>query len=101
MTNPITNNVAITEVQDRPGKSTSQKPDVNRDTFAGGGGRDQVTLTSAARQLGELVSLATESSDVDDARVAQVRAALDANEYTVNALRIAERLIESDGVFRG
>lgn len=59
----------------------------------GGTGGDRVTLTETAVRLSELTRTVSEQPAVDQARVAEIRAAIQEGRYEVNAERIAERLI--------
>jgi negative regulator of flagellin synthesis FlgM len=53
-----------------------------------------VTLTDAARRLAALERVVASIPDVDVARVAELRSAIESGRYTVDAERIASRLLD-------
>jgi len=57
-------------------------------------GDSSVTLTDAARRLAALERVIANVPDVDLARVAELRSAIESGRYTVDAERIASRLLD-------
>lgn len=57
-------------------------------------GDSSVKLTDAARRLAALERVIASVPDVDVARVAELRSAIESGRYTVDAERIANRLLD-------
>lgn len=57
------------------------------------GGTDQLSLTGEARQLHEVESRIASASVVDSSKVGAVRTAIENGTFSVNAERIAEKLM--------
>lgn len=96
MSNPINNDLGINRVQGRAGarvndESRSESP--RTQDSAGPTQGDRVTLTEDAQRLGEVLSAALDSSDVDSARVDALRDAIDKGEYEVDSRQTAEKLV--------
>ena len=60
---------------------------------AGGGGTDRVEVSEYARLLGRAQAQVRLTPDARARLVAELRARVDAGTYTVNARRVAERLL--------
>lgn len=56
------------------------------------GAADSVSLSDASRSLANLESRVRDSADVDNARVAQVKLALDSGSYQIDAKAIADKI---------
>jgi negative regulator of flagellin synthesis FlgM len=65
------------------------------------GHSDQVSLTSQARQLREIGAQLAEQPVVDPQRVEAVRSAIDDGTFTVNAQRIADKMISLEQALVG
>lgn len=96
MSNPINNDLGINRVQGRAGarvndESRSESPKTQDSASPAQG--DRVTLTEDAQRLGEVLSAALDSSDVDNAKVDSLRDAIEKGEYQVDSQRTAEKLV--------
>lgn len=58
---------------------------------------DKVSLTNAATQLQSLQQNIAALSEVDSARVAELRAAIENGEYLVDAQKLAQNMIKFEG----
>jgi len=59
---------------------------------------DNVSLSTAGQNLAKLEAELAKAPDVDDAKVAEVRASLANGSYSINADRIAENMLDQDSV---
>lgn len=95
MTNPISNNMNVSEVTERVDKKATetQRPEqVPPERPAA----DQVTLTSDAQRLGRVIDAAQAEPEVDNAKVEALRESIQSGGYTVDSGRIADALLEVD-----
>lgn len=58
---------------------------------------DKVSLTNAATQLQSLQQNIAALSEVDSARVAELRSAIEKGEYLVDAQKLAQNMIKFEG----
>jgi negative regulator of flagellin synthesis FlgM len=90
----------ITGFDNRPvqigGQGAAERATGKRDsaTSTAGGPGAQVRLTDSAVQLAALEKALAQVPDVDMRRVAEIRAQIDAGEYTVDSQKIATKLLE-------
>jgi len=90
----------ITGFENRPvqvgGQGAAERTSGKRDAAAGAAERPgaQVRLTDSAVQLAALEKALAQVPDVDMRRVSEIRAQLDAGEYTVDSRKIATKLLE-------
>ena len=68
---------------------------------ASGAAADQVSLTDQANRLQALEKTVLAMSDVDDSRVAAVRAQLDRNAYVIDPADVAAKLIDFETALYG
>ena len=61
--------------------------------------RAEVSLSDAAQQLNRLESQINTAADVDSDRVEALQRAIADGSYSVNAERIAERMLDQDDLF--
>lgn len=95
MTNSINNTSGVGELHNLADKRSTETQEVQT-TESGheNTGIDQVTLTTNARQLSDLVKLSASEPDVDTAKVEAIRDSIARGEYVVDSTRIAERMVE-------
>lgn len=96
MSNPISNDLGINRVQGGAGARVNDDSRSESPKGKGPAGEaqgDRVTLTEDAQRLGEVLSAALDSSDVDSAKVDSLRDAIDKGEYEADAQRTAEKLV--------
>ncbi|TAK54322.1 MAG: flagellar biosynthesis anti-sigma factor FlgM [Gammaproteobacteria bacterium] len=62
---------------------------------------DQVTLTDSARQLQRLSEEVAAAPELDTARVAALRQAIERGEYQVDARRVADRMLALEHTLAG
>ncbi len=61
---------------------------------------DQVTLTTSARSLQKLSEAIAQTPVVDAAKVATIKQALGSGTYTIDASRIADKMIQAESGFK-
>ena len=72
-------------------KSNSEKPSSNASS-------DSVSLSAEAQSLGKLESSIAAEPEVDAAKVASIRNAIQSGQYQVNAEQIADKIIRQDSL---
>jgi negative regulator of flagellin synthesis FlgM len=55
---------------------------------------DKVAISGRAKEAARVKELATSASDVDEARIAKLRAAIEGGSYKMNAEAIADKLVD-------
>lgn len=79
-----------------PGASSApvdaRQPTVGQDTVASRA--DAIAITADGQALNDAAERIEQTPEVNQARVDAVRAALERGEYTVDATRVAERILE-------
>lgn len=60
---------------------------------------DNVSLSHEAKALGRLEKAVSDSSDVDTARIAAVKAAIADGSYTIDTHKIAGKMLAQDDLF--
>ncbi|PAV25151.1 FlgM family anti-sigma-28 factor [Tamilnaduibacter salinus] len=80
---------------------TSQQPASDTAAKQSSGARaDSVSLSDQSKALKSLESRLAEYPEVDDARVAEIRAALEDGSYKVDAEKLAQKMLDEDqGIF--
>lgn len=98
----------ITGYQNRPvqagtDKKVSRNTDASTGTSAGAtsSGSSPIQITDQARQLAALESAVQAMPVVDDARVAEIRNAIEEGRYEVAPERIADKLLSMEKDFGG
>ena len=71
--------VAVDAKASRPAPATRQPPEVE--------------VSPEAKAIGKAVAAAAQTPDVDEAKVARIKAAIDAGRYSVSAERLAEKML--------
>ena len=61
---------------------------------------DSVSLSSAGQTMAKIEANLVKSPEVDEAKVAQLKAAIENNSYTIDEDNIANKLLEQDEMFR-
>lgn len=90
----------ITGLENRPvqvgGQGAAERASGKRDSAPSAADKPgaQVRLTDSAVQLAALEKALAQVPDVDMQRVSEIRAQLDAGEYTVDSRKIATKLLE-------
>ncbi len=87
---------------DRNGLTPSEREMVGRNTDNGGTSvKDTVSFSETAMRMGRLGTAVEQTPVVDSKRVEEIRQALEAGDYQVNAERIAERLMAFESLLGG
>jgi negative regulator of flagellin synthesis FlgM len=68
---------------------------------AGAAAGVKLSLTGMASKLEKITQRLKEQPDVDDARVARIRQAIDNGSYELNTQRIAEKLLSAESMMGG
>ena len=92
ITNINSNRAQLNSSQSGSVKSRNEAKvsDQSGDTSSAG---DRVTLTNTASRLKDIENQLSSSSAVDNARVAQVQSAISNGDYSVDADRIADKML--------
>ncbi|MBS0386876.1 MAG: flagellar biosynthesis anti-sigma factor FlgM [Proteobacteria bacterium] len=61
---------------------------------AGAGQADSLSISGSARSLANLQSIIAGTPDINGERVARVSKSIESGQYTVNAARIADRMLQ-------
>jgi flagellar biosynthesis anti-sigma factor FlgM len=61
--------------------------------------QDDVELSEQAKQLTALTDKVSALADVDESRVAEVKAALERNEFKIDNHRLADKILAADNQF--
>lgn len=91
----------IDGLQNRPVQVGAEKPVVLRPREAGAipstaAGGSPVHITDQARRLAALEHAVQSAPDVNEARVAEIRSAIEEGRYEISPQRIAEKLLRLD-----
>ena len=93
ITNINSNRASLNSNQSSSVKSRNEaKLDSSPEKSSGESG-DRVTLTDTASRLKDIEQQLNKSPSVDDARVAEVQSAISNGDYSVNADRIADKML--------
>lgn len=94
---PIQNGVGTPRASTAERPSSAQSSSTNQG--ASNNAEDKVSLTDAATQLQSLQQNIAALSEVDSARVAELRSAIENGEYLVDAQKLAQNVIKFEGQF--
>lgn len=61
--------------------------------------QDDVELSSQGKRLNALAEKVGALPDVDESRVAQIKAAIERNEFTIDDQRLADKILAADDFF--
>ena len=93
ITNINSNRAQLNSNQASSVKSRNEAKQSNESSSSSSDG-DRVTLTNAAARLKNIENELNTSSSVDSARVAKVQSAISNGDYTVDADRIADKMLD-------
>jgi negative regulator of flagellin synthesis FlgM len=68
---------------------------------ASNGGRENVQITGAARQLASLEQAVRDLPAVNDSKVAQISNAIEQGTYSINSRHIANQLVQMEKALKG
>ena len=95
--NGITNN---TNSSGANGAKAATEKGSDRPNAGGGGSQsDSVELSSQALVLTDLETKINSANAIDSSKVEQLKAAINSGEYTIDADKVAARLLASDDLF--
>lgn len=97
ITNINSNRAQLSSNQSSSIKSRNEAKQENQNESASTMG-DRVTLTDTASRLKNIEQQLNNASAVDNARVAEVQAAISNGEYTVDADRIADKMLSFEDI---
>lgn len=97
ITNINANRAQVSSNQSDSVKSRNDATQENQSESASTAG-DRVTLTDTASRLKDIEHQLNNASSVDSARVAEVQSAISNGEYTVNADRIADKMLSFENI---
>ena len=86
----------VVETKVNPSRVPSNQPDTNQNAQPVKG--DDVTITQEARNLVKIASDVDKTSEVDQARVALLKQAIDTGTYTVDPGRVAEKFLQFESM---
>lgn len=95
MNTRINQNAGVQYVSNR-GVSESRNTAPGAATTATGKGDDKISLSSQADRLNNLTQLATDSPDIDMAKVEAIKAQIANGEFAVDAGRLAGKMLTAD-----
>ncbi len=81
---------STTQVAGAPAQST-QKPDIQESSAS-----DTVELTGSGKLLAQAAETLSSIPEIDSAKVAEVRLAIEAGDYVIDADKITDALLRSD-----
>lgn len=93
VTNINANRAQLNSGQTGAAKSRNEAKQENQPGNSSATSADRVTLTDTASKLKDIEQQVNSASVVDNARVAEVQSAITNGEYTVNADRIADKML--------
>lgn len=93
----IQNNVSSRARQTVP--ANKPESDTNNSIKSSPTSSDSVSLSSEGQTMAKVATELSNTPDVDSAKVAQLKAAIENGSYSVNAEQIAESMLEQDEMF--
>lgn len=60
---------------------------------------DSVSLSSQGQAIAKIEAQLVKSSEVDEAKVAEIKAAITSGRYNIDSNAIAEKMLDQDGLF--
>ncbi|VUD56484.1 hypothetical protein TDB9533_02139 [Thalassocella blandensis] len=79
-----------------PGKSAGEVNDKQENQNSSA---DSVSLSSQGQAIAKIEANLVNSSEVDEAKVAQIKAAITSGRYNIDSGAIAEKMMNQDGLF--
>jgi negative regulator of flagellin synthesis FlgM len=93
ITNINSNRAQLSSNQSSSVKSRNEAKQSNQSESSSAAAGDRVTLTNTASRLKELEQQLSSTSSVDSSRVAEVQSAITNGDYSVDADRIADKML--------
>ena len=82
--------------QTAPGKST---PEAKPQQESKSNNSDSVSLSSQGQAIAKIEANLVKSSEVDEAKVAEIKAAITSGRYNIDSNSIAQKMLDQDGLF--